>query len=205
MDETLDHFYGWGQLLLSDFDDVDKNMAPADRVFANVRDIHELDDSSFLTPEQKDIIRKFFSHFSDDHPTELKQRFLQLWSHISDIYQQYNNVLARQGLAYEGALYRQVALDESITFEYDTYVFVGFNLLQQVEQTLFRRLKQQDKALFYWDFDHYYMQNHEAGQYIHRYLEHFPNELDTTSEAVYGNFSHKRHISIICCVILEQA
>ena len=53
MDETLDHFYGWGQLLLSDFDDVDKNMAPADRVFANVRDIHEYDDTSYLTHEQK--------------------------------------------------------------------------------------------------------------------------------------------------------
>ena len=49
IDETLDHFYGWGQLLLSDFDDLDKNMGPADRVFANLRDIHELDDVSYLT------------------------------------------------------------------------------------------------------------------------------------------------------------
>ena len=46
IDESLDHFYGWGLLLLSDFDDLDKNMAPADRVFANLRDIHELDDLS---------------------------------------------------------------------------------------------------------------------------------------------------------------
>lgn len=197
MDETLDHFYGWGQLLLSDFDDVDKNMAPADRVFANVRDIHELDDSSFLTPEQKDIIRKFFSHFSDDHPTELKQRFLQLWSHISDIYQQYNDVLARQGLAYEGALYRQVALDESITFEYDTYVFVGFNLLQQVEQTLFRRLKQQDKALFYWDFDHAYLGKNEAGHFIAQYLDKFPNALDSSSAALYDNFNSPKQVTFI--------
>lgn len=53
IDESLDHFYGWGQLLLSDFDDVDKNMAPADRVFANLRDIHELDDISYLSQEQK--------------------------------------------------------------------------------------------------------------------------------------------------------
>ena len=39
-DETIDHFYGWGQLLVSDFDDVDKNLAPADKVFANVRDMN---------------------------------------------------------------------------------------------------------------------------------------------------------------------
>ncbi len=151
IDETLDHFYGWGQLLLSDFDDLDKNMGPADRVFANLRDIHELDDVSYLTDEQRKLIQRFFSNFSDDHNSELKQRFLRLWSHIGDIYHTFNEQLAAQGLAYEGALYRQVAEDETVSFEYDTYVFVGFNLLQQVEQTLFRRLEHEGKAIFYQD------------------------------------------------------
>ena len=153
IDETLDHFYGWGQLLLSDFDDLDKNMGPADRVFANLRDIHELDDVSYLTDEQRQLIQRFFSNFSDEHNSELKQRFLRLWSRIGDIYHTFNSQLAAQGLAYEGALYRQVAEDETIAFDYDTYVFVGFNLLQQVEQTLFRRLECEGKALFYQDTD----------------------------------------------------
>lgn len=134
IDETLDHFYGWGQLLLSDFDDVDKNMAPADRVFANLRDIHELDDISYLSQRQKDILRHFFSNFNEEHNTELKRRFLQLWSHIGDIYHAFNQRLADQGLAYEGALYREVAELQDIEFEYETYIFVGFNLLQKVEQ-----------------------------------------------------------------------
>ena len=151
IDETLDHFYGWGQLLLSDFDDLDKNMGPADRVFANLRDIHELDDVSYLTDEQRKLIQRFFSNFSDEHNSELKQRFLRLWSRIGDIYHSFNEQLAAQGLAYEGALYRQVVEDETITFDYDNYAFVGFNLLQQVEQTLFRRLKDEGKALFYQD------------------------------------------------------
>ena len=149
--ETLDKFYGWGQLLLTDFDDIDKNMADPDRVFANLRDIHELDDVSYLTDEQRKLIQRFFSNFSDDHNSELKQRFLRLWSRIGDIYHTFNEQLAAQGLAYEGALYRQVAEDETISFEYDTYVFVGFNLLQQVEQTLFRRLEREGKAVFYQD------------------------------------------------------
>ena len=153
IDETLDHFYGWGQLLLSDFDDLDKNMGPADRVFANLRDIHELDDVSYLSDEQRQLIQRFFSNFSDEHNSELKQRFLRLWSRIGDIYHTFNAQLATQGLAYEGALYRQVAEDETIAFDYDTYVFVGFNLLQQVEQTLFRRLECEGKALFYQDTD----------------------------------------------------
>ena len=153
IDETLDHFYGWGQLLLSDFDDIDKSMAPADKVLANLRDIHELDDTSYLTPSQREMIKRFFSNFTEEHNSELKERFLRLWSKIGDIYHQYNQELKEKGLAYEGALYRQVATDKSIEFEYDTYVFIGFNLLQQVEQTLFHRLEQQGKALFYQDTD----------------------------------------------------
>ena len=151
IDETLDHFYGWGQLLLADFDDLDKNMGPADRVFANLRDIHELDDVSYLTEEQREMIRRFFSNFSEDHNSELKERFLRLWSHIGDIYHTFNDKLAEKQLCYEGALYRKVVEDESLAFNYDTYVFIGFNHLLQVERRLFQRLEQAGKAVFYQD------------------------------------------------------
>lgn len=197
IDETLDHFYGWGQLLLADFDDLDKNMAPANKVFANLRDIHELDDISYLTDEQREMIRRFFSNFSDDHNSELKQRFLRLWSHIGDIYETYNQELTRQQLAYEGALYRRVATDETVQFRYDTYIFVGFNLLQQVEQALFRRLKQEGRARFYWDFDEYYLGKNEAGHYIAQYLSEFPNEMDIHQQEIYANFIRQKQIRYI--------
>ena len=197
IDETLDHFYGWGQLLLSDFDDLDKNMAPAEHVFANLRDIHEYDDTSYLSEEQRAILRKFFSNFSEEHNSELKRRFLQLWSHIHDIYLTYNKKLSAQGLAYEGALYREVAEREDIDFEYDTYLFIGFNMLQQVEQTLFRRMKQQGKARFYWDYDQYYLHTNEAGYFIAQYLNDFPNELDIHDNAIYNNFTRNKTITYI--------
>ena len=63
-DETLDHFYGWGQVMLADFDDIDKNMADASKVFCNLRDLHELDDVSYLSPEQVETLKLFFSNFS---------------------------------------------------------------------------------------------------------------------------------------------
>ena len=197
IDESLDHFYGWGQLLLSDFDDLDKNMASAEHVFANLRDIHEYDDTSYLTEEQRIILKRFFSNFNEEHNTELKQRFLQLWSHILDIYQSFNDRLSQQGLAYEGALYREVAEREDIDFEYDTYLFIGFNMLQKVEQTLFRRIKQQGKARFYWDYDHYYLSTNEAGYYIAQYLNDFPNELDNHDDTIYRNFQQPKTITYI--------
>lgn len=208
IDETLDHFYGWGQVMLADFDDIDKNMADPSKVFANVRDLHELDDVSYLTKEQVAVIRSFFSNFSEDHNSELKKRFLSLWSHFFDIYTAFNKRIEAEGLAYEGGLYRRVVNDETLTFECEKYLFVGFNVLQKVEQRLFSRLMKEDKAAFYWDFDRYYMgkgshggtrdgrPDNEAGHYVSAYLEAFPNELDNTSD-IYDNFSGKKDITYI--------
>ena len=159
IDETLDHFYGWGELLISDFDDIDKNMADAKRVFTNLGDLHELDDVSYLNEEQRAMLRRFFGNFTETHNTELKERFLFLWSRFYDIYTDFNQRLSCQQLAYEGSLYREVALDETIEFDYDMYLFVGFNMIQRAEQMLCRRLMRQGKARFYWDFDHYYMRD----------------------------------------------
>lgn len=203
IDETLDHFYGWGQLLLTDFDDIDKNMADADKIFCNLKDIHELDDLSYLTDEQRELLKRFFANFSHDQETELKKRFLSLWSHFGDIYHDYNQRLRNQGIGYEGAIYREVATRKDIEFEYDTYIFVGFNLLQKVEQELFANLKKAGKAHFYWDFDTYYMPRNNsaytnaAGKYIAMYLEDFPNELDVCSADIYQNMRRPKDVSFV--------
>lgn len=202
IDETLDHFYGWGQLLITDFDDIDKNMAEAEKLFANLSNIHELDDISYLTEEQKTLIKKFFSNFNDDHNSELKKRFLQLWSHFLDIYKQFNMRLEEQGLAYEGALYRKVVNDEKIKFQHKKYLFVGFNMMQVVERKLCDRLMKEGKAHFYWDYDDYYMQNnHEAGHYIREYLKYYPNELNDMPphdlREIYHNFDNNKDITYI--------
>ncbi len=204
IDETLDHFWGWGQLLISDFDDIDKNMADASKVFKNVKNVHELDDVSYLDEEQKDVLRKFFSSFSDDRESELKIRFLRLWCHMEDVYNDFRERLRSQSLAYEGMLYRDVAMDFSADCCYDMYVFVGFNVLNKVEQQVFKRLQDEGKARFYWDFDDYYMPKrglvsaaNEAGHYVSQYLSVFPNELDSADAAIYRNFNSKKKITYI--------
>ena len=201
-DETLDHFYGWGQVMLADFDDIDKNMADANKVFCNLRDLHELDDVSYLSPEQVETLKLFFSNFSEDKTTELKKRFMKIWSRFGDIYRLYNERLEAQGIAYEGALYRKVATDDSLDFDFDRYIFVGFNVLQRVEQLLFSKLQKMGKAKFYWDFDDYYLATKtghvnpsEAGHYIKQYLPYFTNELDTSDADIYRNFRKAKKIT----------
>ena len=204
IDETLDHFYGWGQLLLSDFDDIDKSMADADRVFANLRDLHEMDSTDYLSEEQREAIRKFFSTFTADHSSLLRERFLKLWSHMADVYHDFNGRLERQQIAYEGALYREVVeglqdgggLRDGERWQCAGYVFVGFNVLQQVERRLFTWLRREGKARFYWDYDEDYRQS-EAGAFIAENMALFPNELDNADETVYKCFSRPKDIAVV--------
>lgn len=176
--QTLDAFYGWGQLLLADFDDMDKNMVPSEQVFSLVSELHELDDVEYLSEGQREALKHFFNAFSDDHETYMRKRFLELWSKLGDIYASFRESLRDDAMAYEGMLYRDVVEKEELIDEmqYECYCFVGFNMLQKVEQRLFTRLKQAGKALFYWDYDVSYLSDdHEAGYFIKQYLTLFPD------------------------------
>lgn len=128
--ETLDEFYGWGQLLLADFDDIDKNMADAEKVFRNIRDLHELDTIDYLSDSQKAELSRFFANFTGDSSI-LKDRFLRLWSKLYNIYSEFKTRLRKENLAYEGMLYRDVIEQKQLPNRYDTYIFVGFNVLQR--------------------------------------------------------------------------
>ena len=180
--ETLDDFYFWGELLISDFDDVDKNLVDADKLFSNLQDLKSLmNDYEFLDKEQEEAIQQFFRNFSIERRTELKEKFISLWDKLGTIYHHYRKNLTELGIAYEGMLYRNV-IEQLNTdqLKYDKYIFVGFNVLNKVEKEFFRKLQKADKAIFYWDYDIFYTQQikkHEAGEFINRNLKDFPNEL----------------------------
>lgn len=200
--ETLDRFYGWGELIINDFDDIDKHRADAHRIFSLLANIHELDGIEYLTEKQCQVLQRFFSNFTLEHNTELKRRFLTLWNKLGEIYDDFKQRLAGQGIAYEGMLYRNVVEDmerNAADTQFDksrTYVFVGFNLLHEVEIALFTFFQKQGKAMFYWDYDAYYMNGHEAGRFISQYMKAFPNEL-TPDSGAYGNFAYKNDVTFI--------
>lgn len=200
--QTLDLFYGWGEILLSDFDDVDKHLADAHQLFANIHDIKALDDSSYITAEQEAALKAFFSDFSLAGNTLLKERFLNLWNRMSTIYDILNTAMREDGVLYEGALQREVVMrlkQSDVIKEGMTYVFVGFNVLNDVEQALFDELQRRSQALFFWDYDTMYAgrqgcEGSEAGFFIHRNIERYGNELTPEN---FDNMRKPKELTII--------
>lgn len=196
--ETLDDFYFWGEMLIADFDDADKNMADTHALFSNLKDLNELmDNYDFLEEGQKEALSQFFHNFSINQVTELKQRFISMWNVLDDIYTEYKALLESQSIAYEGMLYRQVIEQLDVeALPYNKYIFVGFNVLNKVEHTLFKKLNEAGKAMFYWDYDTFYLNKtpHEAGEFIRRNLRDFPSELPAS---FFDNLNQPKEVTFI--------
>lgn len=159
--EPLDDFIFWGGVILSDFAEVDKYLVKADHIFKNVAEFRQMqDDLGYLEPGQKEAMDHFLRQFSKDG--DYKERFRRIWDILQPLYHSFNERLAAQGLASEGALYRSIAdrLDSEAvadillaTFpDSEKYVFVGLNALNECEKKVLRKMRDARLAEFCWDF-----------------------------------------------------
>ena len=196
--ENFNDFYFWGELLIRDFDDIDKNMVDANQLFQNLQNLKKMQQTfDFLDESQHNAMEQFFANFSAEKQSDLKKKFVAIWDVLGNIYKEFRDKLQSQNLAYEGMLFRSMIEDKNLNinklFGNKKYVFVGFNVLNACEKELFYLLKRHEKALFYWDYDEYYLQNknHEAGFFMRENLRAFPNELSPENFNTFNN-SNKR-------------
>src|SRR5664280_1117496 len=183
--ESFDEFYHWGDMLLNDFDDVDKYLVDASVLFRNVLDLKNIDAQfGSLTDEQVEIIRRFWTNFNWDKPTNEKKSFISIWSVLSYLYTGFRETLRKQNLAYEGMVFRDVAqsIETRNTFDerWDMVHFIGFNALNDCEKVLMKRFKKADKARFYWDYDNSYIKEsrlNSAGFFLRENIKMFGSDM----------------------------
>ncbi len=155
-DETFDNFVFWGDMLLGDFDDVDKYMVDARQLYTNIHDLKEIDEF-YLTDEQIEIIKRFWGHlFFPSTESDNKQQFIQLWQILYDLYTRLRQDLADRNKAYEGMIFREVAercrRKEQLDLPYTQVVFVGFNAITEAERVFMEYLRDTGLGDFYWDY-----------------------------------------------------
>ncbi len=202
--EPFDKFYFWGDMLLADFDTIDKYRIDADMLFRNISDIKEIEaDISYLSAEQLQIIRSFWSALiSEGDLSEEKRKFLAIWQTLGPIYRQYRTRLMSLGIAYNGMVQRAAAERmESGTFTFTEkrhFVVAGFNALSECEKQLFRFLSTTTETDFYWDYDTYYKENpeQEAGMFIRQNVVQFP----ACAEVSHDNMLQPKQLTTVATV-----
>jgi CRISPR/Cas system-associated exonuclease Cas4 (RecB family) len=201
-EESFEAFYFWGEMLLNDFDDVDKSLTDARDLFRNVSDLKEIDVLfDYLTREQKEAIRMFWRDFGDGK-TPMKDTFSLVWSSLHAMYVTFKQRLRDKSVGYEGMLQREaverIRRGEARLDAYEKYVFIGFNALTACEKRFFKTLQQSGKAIFFWDTDNYYLDNkwHEAGVFLRDNVRQFPSEQQPDKKPFAGFCGHIEVISV---------
>lgn len=192
-DADFDKFVFWGDMLISDFNDVDRYLVDADALFVNVKRLREIS-SNYLTDEQREVIRRywgeergqeetdrFWNHLEDERRNKRHMRFVKLWNVLQPLYHSYRKRLEENGLATSGMLYRNAVsrISEAALSElpFTRYVFVGFNVLSTAEIKILSTLRKRGLADFYWDFNSpaFAMEDSRASRFMRRNVREFPS------------------------------
>lgn len=183
--ESFDEFIYWGEMLLNDFDDIDKYMVDARMLFRNVSDLKSLDDDfNYLSPEQVQAIRSFWSSFYPKGDSPNQQHFLELWEILYDLYAGLRTSLAKDGCGYDGMIFREVVeqleKEPMSDFPFDRVVFVGLNALSVSEERLLLALQKKGVADFYWDYVGPWVTDpdNKASFFLERNLRLFPSRME---------------------------
>ncbi len=195
----FDRFLFWGEMLISDFNDVDRYLVDPRKLFTNVRDLKEIN-STYLTEEQLAIVRRFWgddqphkhveefwthvSHGEEGKDHRSQQKFLKLWEILYPLFTGFKAELRRRGLSTSGMYYRH-AVDylENVSeaeLPFRRYIFVGFNVLSTSELKIFRILQRMGLADFYWDYNSpaFGLPHNRATRFISANVKEFGSRYD---------------------------
>lgn len=187
--ESFDQFLFYCEMLLADFDDLDKYLVDAKMLYKNLSNLKEIEAYyEYLTKAQIKAIQQFWTTFTESKDSDEKQKFSSLWNVLYKIYLRFNQKLDELNLSYEGKAYRQAIEslrkgDFEITHE--KVAFVGFNALNKCEKKLFTKLQNNKKGLFFWDYDMYYLKRadfHEAAFFLKDLIVEYPKPAGFTFE-----------------------
>lgn len=186
-DASFDEFLSWGNIILSDYDEIDRYMLSSETVFKNLADIKEIENWSFGQEGELSAGQK---------------KFMEFWDHLPDYYRRLNEVLDKENVCYMGKAYRFVAENTDIIFKKDKerhFLFAGFNALSKAETHIMKQLHTMGRGHILINADRFYLDNpnHEAG----RFLRKFRNDLGVKNlPFVEDIIAHsEKNIQIIEC------
>ena len=193
--ESFDQFIYWGDILLSDFDDLDKYLVDVRRLLVNLRDLKALStDYDFLSEDQKAAIAAFCNSLEGEG--QARQKFAEIWDILFPLYTAFRERLAtetdadKRPLAYAGMIYRRVAESlptaGTILPQYEEIVFVGLNALNACEKALLDHLRKEGRAQFYWDFAGPLVTDPDnlAGRFLRENVQRYPQPEDFSCPAL---------------------
>ena len=179
MQQPLEKFIPWGNLILKDFDECDKYLIDATQLFSVLKAHKQIDETFSISEETRKYIEQFILTTSTHKKESIyKDAFVKTWSLLGEMYIAFKQKLQQHNFAYEGMAYREVyenLKSEQLKLPYSKISFCGFNALSVCEEAIFKTIEQQYETEFWWDADAHFLNNklHEAGNFLRNYQRKF--------------------------------
>ncbi len=183
--EPFESFSKWAQILLQDFNEIDRYLIPHNKIF------------SYLTAVQS------LNHWSlDENKTAFISNYLSFWNKLPKYYEEFSINLLQKKVGYQGLLYREAVenLEAYIQNNEDTkHVFLGFNALNTAEETIIKELLQNEMAEIYWDIDQHFMQNpiHDAALFTKQHKRNWSYFKTNPFNWLSSNYNNTKNIHSI--------
>ena len=182
--DTFETFSKWAQILLQDFNEIDRYLIPQDNIFDYLSAIKEIE------------------HWSvDDNKTEVIINYLAFWNKLKLYYKNYTKSLLSKKIGYQGLIYREAV--ENIQSYCNNnpnreHVFLGFNALNTAEETIIQELLQNEMAEVFWDIDKAFLDNpiHDAALFTRQHKTNWKHFTNHPFNWISNHYSKPKDIQI---------
>ncbi|MFD1616149.1 PD-(D/E)XK nuclease family protein [Gelatiniphilus marinus] len=182
--DAFEVFSKWAQLLLQDFNEIDRYLIPQENIFNYLSDIQELN-----------------HWYLDENKSDFVKNYLSFWSKLYTYYTHFTKQLLNKNVGYQGLIYREAVknLESYIQSNNDKqYVFLGFNALNTAEETIIKKLLEHNLAKIYWDIDQVFFNNpkHDAALFTRQHQTRWKYFENNPFYWITNNYSKEKNISI---------
>jgi len=182
--ESFELFSKWAQILIQDFNEIDRYLIPQKQIFEYLSDIQEL------------------NHWSlEVNKTDFVANYLSFWNKLNAYYIHFTKQLINKKTGYQGLIYREAVENLESYIQNNPnkqHVFLGFNALNSSEEIIIQELLQSGLASIYWDIDKTFIDNpmHDAGLFIRHHKKNWNYFKTHPFNWITNNYSTDKSISI---------
>ncbi|MFL1012372.1 PD-(D/E)XK nuclease family protein [Flavisericum labens] len=184
--DSFETFSKWAQILLQDFNEIDRYLIPQDKIFNYLSAIKEIESD----------------HWSiEKNQTDFVKNYLSFWNRLHKYYKHFTQNLLSHQIGYQGLIYRE-AVENIESYVEDNsgkqHVFLGFNALNTAESTIIQKLLQNNTTSIYWDVDAEFFndKNHDAGLFTRQHKKDWKYFKNHPFNWIASNYSEEKNISV---------
>ncbi len=181
--ESFESFSKWAQILLHDFNEIDRYKIYSKDFFSNLSSIKQIETWS-----------------PNDEPTELIKNYLSFWENSFQLYQKLYDTLLEKNTGYQGLVYKEASeqIEHYAQNMTSHHYFLGFNALNACEEVIFQELLQQDLATVLWDTDEVFFNSptNSTAHFLRQYKSDWKYYLDNDFSIISNEFTSDKTIDV---------